>query len=217
MSTPIQRALQEKATGKVLSDRQMKRIINEYIVSLTIPKKNKKQIVVCPVGLVGSGKSTVLKLLRKPLNLLIISTDEIRRILMEEDYNLLRTKDIAAFLVLKYAKQGYSVAIDADSVLLEGQRKLEIMCVKQKCNLILIHINTPEEFVKNVVFKSKKGRKLFKDNQEALNHYDRRKVLHSKKNLSKIKFDYIFDISKPSFKKDVAKCIKEIKKEYLFV
>ena len=56
----------------------------EYEASLKIPRnKPKKQFFVLPVGLVGAGKTTVMKPLAEKLSLLRISGDEIRKILWD--------------------------------------------------------------------------------------------------------------------------------------
>ena len=52
-------------------------------------KKANQELILCPVGLVGAGKTTVLKPISKILNLVRVSSDEIRGILKQEGYNFL--------------------------------------------------------------------------------------------------------------------------------
>lgn len=80
-----------------------KQIIKKYEETLEIPDtKPEKQIMVCPVGVVASGKTTVIKPLSKKLSLLRISTDEIRKLLKENGYSYDSVKDLAFDLADKY-------------------------------------------------------------------------------------------------------------------
>ena len=100
--------------AKNLPDKEMKKIISLYEKTLSIPKKKpKEQFLICPIGLVGAGKTTVIKPLSKKLSLLRVSSDEIRKLLNEKGFNDDRVKEIAADIITKYLKKGFSIAIDA--------------------------------------------------------------------------------------------------------
>lgn len=61
-----------------------KGIMDEYEAELDIPiQPKRKQFILCPVGIVGAGKTTVMKPLSERLSLVRISGDEIRKILKE--------------------------------------------------------------------------------------------------------------------------------------
>ncbi len=69
-----------------LPDDKMSAIRRLYTSFLKIPeKKPLKQILLCPVGLVGAGKTTVLKPMAEKLNLIRVSTDELREMLKKTD------------------------------------------------------------------------------------------------------------------------------------
>ncbi|MFA6072331.1 MAG: hypothetical protein WC810_27530 [Janthinobacterium sp.] len=113
----LESANQESTDGKELTDFEFNSILEKYKESIEIPPtKPTKQWILCAIGLVGAGKTTVIKPLSQSLNLVRISTDEIRRILLENGYNLLRTIELAKFLTKKFLDDGYSLALDGDSI-----------------------------------------------------------------------------------------------------
>ncbi|MDP4010314.1 MAG: hypothetical protein Q8P37_00425, partial [Candidatus Spechtbacteria bacterium] len=90
-------------------------ILAQYEKSLEIPsRKLKQQIAVCPIGVVGAGKTTVIKPLSKKLSVLRISTDEIRKLLKENGYGYDSVRDIAYALVDAYLAKGFSIAMDGN-------------------------------------------------------------------------------------------------------
>ena len=91
------------------------KITQAYEKTLQIPKdKPEKQIMICLVGTVGSGKTTVIKPLSRKLSLLRISTDEIRKLLKENGYRYNNVRKLAYVLAEKYISKGFSVAIDGN-------------------------------------------------------------------------------------------------------
>jgi len=75
----IQQANQESRHGNNLNDKNFKSVAGLYEKSLKFPaQKYQKQLIICPIGLVSSGKTTVVKILCKKLPLLRVSTDEIK-------------------------------------------------------------------------------------------------------------------------------------------
>lgn len=200
----------ESDEGKNLSDKEMKRLLLLYERSLKIPgTKQDKQILLCPVGIVGSGKTTVLKPLSKKLSLLRISTDEIRGLLKEQGYNYIRAREIAFNFIKKYAQHGYSIAIDADCINPDKRKKIEKLAKEIKAKVIWVHINPPEKFIINKL-KKFKHTWLFKDSQDAIQNYFVRKILH--KNLN-FPFLYTFDTSRSDLNKQIDSAINIIKKE----
>ena len=102
---------------------ELNNILNKYDKSLIIPSvKSEYKFILCPVGLVGSGKTTVLKPLSEILDLIMVSSDEIRKILKEE-YPFYTQEDVFNIentLIKKYLQIGYSVAIDSDCISLKS-------------------------------------------------------------------------------------------------
>lgn len=196
-------AEQESSSGKNVSDQYLKRFVSAYEKKLPLPRKKPGlPIMIGVVGLVGSGKTSVVKILSSKLSLLRISTDEIRAALQKKGYNTLRTKEIATMLVDKYSTQGYSMALDGDSISLASRKFLKSYSAKHKIKLILIHIKTPEKYI---IAKLTKYRPSF------LPHYYRRKPLHLHY-LKTINFFYTFDISKPNLSKQVDTFLTKLQK-----
>jgi len=202
---------QEKTEGKELSDEEMEEIVSTYLSGIILPAKLEKQIILCPVGLVGAGKTTVLKPISEKLGLLRISMDEIREILIKKGFNLVRTLEMAVRIIDNYIKLGFSLAIDADCITIDVQNYLNSIKSKTGAKLIWIHINPPEEFMINKLNNYKHGA-LFKDAKEALYCYERRKPLH-KEFLPKMSFCYEFDTSKNNIDQQIENFLDLIKKD----
>ena len=178
-------------------------VCSEYEASLGLPQSNPaSQFFLCPVGLIGSGKTTVMKALSQSLSLLRISGDEIRKILYDRGFGYDKTWDIASSLVRKFAHEGYSIANDTDGATLKTREALENLAKELGAKVIYIHIYAPEE----VIIKRLKNRKswLFKDGQEALDNYYARKPLHQ--NLS-LPYIYTFDTSRTDMEGQIEEAI----------
>ncbi len=183
----------ESTEGLAIDDDAFARIVRSYTAQLTLPDGRPiSQYFLCPIGLVGAGKSTILKPLAERLQLLRISTDEIRKLLKEQGYNQVRTAEIAYFIIQNFAKQGYSIAIDADCAGHNVAETIKKAAQSIGAQTIWIHINPPEEFILNKL-KNYKHTWLFKDSDDALASYYRRKPLHEELDFP---FAYTFDTSK---------------------
>ena len=200
----------ESSEGNILDDRAFRSMIEECQTQMTIPEKTgAPQFFLCPVGLVGAGKTTTLTPLAEHFHLVRISTDEIRRILMKRGYNLIRTKEIALTLIRQYAEKGFSIAIDADCVTQKDLINKAATAFNAKA--IWIHINPPEEFIiNNNKPRNFENTGLFKGADEAVASYFRRKPLHE--NLD-FPFVFTFDTSKPNIAEQIAQAIQDIDHE----
>lgn len=177
-----------------------------YEKQLELPSvKPSHQILLCPVGLVGSGKTTVISPLSQTLSLVRIATDEIRKILKENGFNYVQTREIAKNLIGKYLKQGYSVAIDADCV---GELREAIAEISHdpQIKVIWIHINPPESFILNKL-RNYKHTWLFKNADDAIHCYQERKPLHEHLDMP---FLYTFDTSRDDLDEQIKEAIKLI-------
>ncbi len=161
--------------------------------------------ILCPVGLVGAGKSTVVKPLAKRFHLARLSGDEIRKILIEKGYSTERTLEIAFAVFLRLAEAGLRIAIDSDCAGSVAQA-LEEQAKKWGYQIFYIHINPPEEFILNKL-RTYKHTWLFKDADDALANYFRRKPLHE--NLQ-FPFVYTFDTSRPDLEGQLEEAVKKI-------
>ncbi len=182
------------------NDEVTEEIIEAYRPQIKVPEhKPEKQFFLCPVGLVGSGKTTVLKPLAEKLNLVRISGDEIRQLLKERGYGYELTWEIGQKLAGEFVRRGYSIAHDTDCATPRTQEYLKQLAEEVGAKMIWIHINPPEEFIINKL-RNFKHTWLFKNGDEAVENYLARKPLH--KNLS-ILFTYTFDTSRNDLDKQI--------------
>lgn len=197
----------ESKVGQDLTAADFDKISQLYEKQLELPSvKPTHQILLCPVGLVGSGKTTIVKPLSQALSLVRISTDEVRKMLKENGFNYIRTREIAKNLIGKYLKQGYSVAIDADCV---GALREVIDKIGNdpRIKVIWIHINPPESFIINKL-RNYKHTWLFKDADDAIHCYQERKLLHEHLD---VPFLYTFDTSREDLDLQIEEANKLIK------
>ena len=173
------------------TDYQIINIAALYERQLAIPKdKPKHPFILCLVGLVGSGKTTVVKPLSEKLSLVRISGDEIRKLLKDHGHGYELTQDISTIVVRKYLGQGYSICSDSDCVTEKTQKILNVLKEEFSLKLVWIHISPPEEFILNKLSTYQGG---WFGNDALIKNYHERKPLH--KNLN-FPFVYTFDTSK---------------------
>lgn len=177
------------ATKEILDE-----IKRDYEKSLVTPDvKNEPQWMLMPVGLIGAGKTTVVKPLSERLGLIRMSTDEVRQKLKEKGYSYEGCRDIIYELSKKYLDLGYSLAIDANTGSKAGIEYNEKTAKDfPKVRQIFIYINPPDDFIVNKL-KNYKHTWLFDNSDQAVqNFYD------NKKNFSKpdLPFIYEFDTSR---------------------
>ncbi len=169
--------------------------------TLIIPEQpQRKQFILCPAGLVGAGKTTVTKPLAERLSLVRISGDEIRKTLKEHGLSYEGLIRIGSELMRKYLSQGYSTALDSDAM--SPRSKVVIDNAEQEFGAlpVWIHVNPPEEFILNKL-RTYKHTWLFKDGEEAVANYMRRKNLHE--NLEGMPFVYTFDTSRDDLENQI--------------
>src|SRR3989338_1698896 len=93
----------------------------DYEKTLVVPEvKPSPQWMLMPVGLIGSGKTTVVKPLAKHFGLIRVSTDEIREQLKQRGYTYKGAREIAHELTKKYLRLGYSIAVDGNTGSMTG-------------------------------------------------------------------------------------------------
>ena len=190
-------------------------ILREYEQTLVLPtSKPQPQFILCPIGLIGSGKTTVVIALCDKLNILRICRDDMRRICRRNNvahHDILH--DMTVYLIEKYLGQGYSLALDADCISETAQLHIEKMYATRGVIPVWIHINPPESFMiannSRRTFENTNG--LFKDADAALAAYERRKPLHQHLTLP---FVYTFDPSKDNFNEQINEACEKIR-EYL--
>jgi len=215
-SEAVQKATQESAAGAELTDEVFEEIVKEIEETLVLPtQKHQPQIILCPVGLVGSGKTTVIKLLSARLGLVRISGDEIRRQLQLKDYNLLRTLEIADSLAKKYIDLGYSIGIDSDCA---GNGKDLVRANTEEhpdIRIIWIHVQAPEPLIlerlriRHQPSDNAEHHPILRDADHAIANYLRRKPLHEHLDFP---FLYTFDMSRDDLAKQIDEAVEMIEK-----
>lgn len=172
---------------------------DEYLTQIKLPKtKPATQYILCPIGLVGAGKTTVVKPLAEKLNLVRISGDEIRKLLKEKGYGYEKVYDIAFELIQKFLQEGWGVAIDSDCA-----SKIKLIKEKTKgIKLIWIHINPPESFILNKL-SNLKPNWLGTAEEMVANYYDRKSVHEN----IQLDYTYIFDTSLPDISEQITNSV----------
>lgn len=200
----------ESYEGEDLDQQNFERMISEYLKEIELPKeKPVHKFFLCPIGLVGAGKSTVIKPLSKHFGLARVSGDEIRKQLKEHGYNFVRTKEIASHITQRLLKDGYGIALDSDCIGQDIQEIVRKAAQEYSYKVFYIHINPPEEFILNKL-KNFQHTWLFKDADDAIQHYYRRKPMHE--NLD-IDFIYTFDTSKANLERQISEAISVIEEK----
>lgn len=168
--------------------------------SLVIPSESpKRQFFLCPVGLVGSGKTTVMKPLCEKLGLLRISNDEFRKILKKEGYGWDESTEMVIEIGEKYAKEGASIGFDADCANADKRGAIERFAKEHDIQVIYIHIDPPEEFIINKLMNYEHTW-LFESGEQAVENYQNRKKLHEGLTLPYV---YTFDTSRSDLNEQI--------------
>lgn len=189
----------------------LEEISHEYEKTLIIPDyKPFPQWMLMPVGLMGAGKTTVIKPLAEHFDLIRISTDEVREQLKQHGYSYEGARDITHELSKKYLKSGYSIAIDGNTGSrfgLEYNKKTAeaFPHVRQ----IFIHVNPPEEFIIKKL-KNYRHTWLFKDSKHAVESFKTHKKNYV---LPDVSFIYTFDPSRDDLSAQLKEGVKVIEKE----
>jgi len=187
---------------------EIKKIKEIFLSQIILPqRKPYKQFLLCPVGLIGSGKSTVVIPLSNKLGLVRISHDEIRKLIKERGFNkgtleYSHSREIALEAIFKFLDEGYSVAIDANCGSMETFENIKKIEQKYALKALWIHINPPEVFVVNKL-KNFKHSWLFIDGEEAVKSYYKYKLIYGDFTSLGISFLYTFDTSKPNLDKQI--------------
>lgn len=185
------------------------RVIEEYERSLDIPAQPRRRLfILCPVGLVGAGKTTVTKPLAEMLSLVRISRDEMRKLLKERGQSYDTLDEMTRTLVHKHLSLGHSVAIDSDCAHAETIRLIQDCAQSYKALPLWIHIDPPEEFILHKL-RTYKHTWLFKNGDDAIANYERRKPLHQHLPMP---FIHTFDTSKPSLQEEIGEVAREIER-----
>lgn len=190
-----------------LNKEDLLRVRQEYQKRLVLPPNDKvpaKQFFFCPVGLVGAGKTTVVKPLSEILSLVRISSDEIRKILKEREVGYGQLMEIVQPLAEELVLRGFSIAFDADCGNPKTKDMILKLAEKMGAKVFWIHINPPEDFILNKL-RMHNHSLLFKNGEEAVENYYLQKQKRMEEN-TRFNFLTSIDTSKP----DLADQIKHV-------
>ena len=195
-----------------IPDKEILALINDYKSQLAIPaSKPPIKFFICPVGLVGSGKTTIIKPLAEKLSLVRISSDEIRKMLKERGYDYESVRDIVAIIIKHYADVGYGIAVDADCGNPETQVFVEKIAIEKNMKIFWLHVNPPEDFILNKL-RNHPPTWLASDGEIMVKNYFDQKELR-KRQLFPHKFLFTFDTSRPDILKQIEDATLVIKEK----
>lgn len=187
-------------------------VTDEYRKTVVLPEsKPRVPYLLCPVGLVGAGKSTVVIPLAKRLSLVRISTDEIRHLIVDRGEAWDRVPEVAYSLVREFAMSGYAVAIDSDCA--EFSETIIAETEKNGLPVFWIHIDPPEDFIVRKL-SSFAHSWLFRDAEEALATYRERKKFHEHLTMP---FMFRFDTSQDDLPDRIEVCARKIERKMKIV
>ena len=186
----------------------------EYQKQLVLPPTNKvpaKQFFLCPVGLIGAGKSTVMKLLSEILSFVRISSDDIRKLLKEHGTSYEHLMEIVRPLAEELAARGFSIGFDADCGNPKTKEMISALAKRMGIKVFWIHINPPEDFILNKL-RTYNHTWLFKNGKEAIENYYRQKQKRAEENIH-FDFTVTLDTSKPDLADQIKNTASLITKE----
>jgi cytidylate kinase len=98
-------------------EKEAEKLAKEMVEKMQFPEKSKDPIVLVFGGFQGSGKTTIIDLLKDDLNLVVISSDEVRHKMFEKKYVLNDkfrkvVKETRYKIFKKVLRMGHSVVLD---------------------------------------------------------------------------------------------------------
>ena len=181
----------------------------EYRGSIKTPEeKPARQFVLCPVGLVGSGKSSVIKPLAEKLSLVRISSDEIRWRLKEKGFNYDRTKELTHRMAQEFIENGYSLALDMNCGSPNSKKSIAEFKEKYNIKILWVHINPPEDFIIHKL-KMYPHSWLFENGEQAVDAYFKYKQAYG--DFGSIDFIYTFDTSRDDLSQQIENAVSAIR------
>jgi shikimate kinase len=190
-----------------ITDAVYQNIKATYLQQIVVPAhKPSKQYLLCPIGLVGAGKTTVVKPLAEKLSLVRISGDEVRKLFKESGYGYERVYEFAFEIIRQFISEGFSICIDSDCAGKIEQIKKE--AATKNLTLVWIHINPPESFIINKL--SNLTPNWLGTAEEMVANYYERKPLH--KDIA-LEYTAVFDTSLPDIRKQIESSVSIIRKK----
>ena len=195
---------------------QINDLADAYARQITIPEEaiQKPQFALCVIGLVGAGKTTILKQLCEHIPMVRVSGDEIRELLRSkklpyQDSNVVIS--IGHQLTGKLKKAGYNIAHDNDFSNPLAHEALRTNNQKYGVREVWIRIRPSEEWILDRL-RERPANGTFANPEEAIAGYFRRKALQSQNPwIDKLPFVFEFDPSKSDIDQQIQKGVERIR------
>lgn len=196
-----------------MSPQQKQAIADEYFhqLPLTEAARQKPQFCLCMVGLPGSGKTTVLRLLMQQIPMISQAGDDIKVLLRARNLPDEYAPEIGGIVSEMLKNAGYNVAHDNDFGSSEVRDLHAARNAKRDITEVWVRISPPEQYILQGLEKRRPA--YFKDGAEQLATYYQRKELHQSeaRALDTLPYVYIFDPSKPNLDEQISQAAARIK------
>ncbi len=189
--------------------KDLKDIESEFTSSISIPNhKPKKQFFLCPVGLVGAGKTTVTRPISERFDSVQISSDELRKLLNKSGYDYSAVKEVIFNVIREFSAKGYSITFDMDCSNPQVKNFIDELTSASAVEALFLHITAPEEFIFEK-FRKHPPTWLADNPQTMIDNYLAQKEARAKEN-TKFDFIFTFDTSKEDLPDQIEYCCKRI-------
>ncbi len=190
--------------------KDLQKLESEFKSQIYIPAtKPERPFLICPVGLVGAGKTTVVKPLAEKFNLVRVSSDELRKLLKENGHDYSQIKDIGMRVINDFAHVGHGIVFDMDCGNPLVKKFAEDLSKELDMPIFFLHITAPEEFIFDKFIKHPPT--WLADNpQIMIDNHLAQKETRLKENTH---FDYFyeFDTSRSDLAEQIEECVQKIK------
>lgn len=144
--------------------------------------KTNNPVIVAFVGTIGSGKSTIARMLKKYLGWEIIKKDDIRVVLRERGrgFSPANTHAVADAMLTKILNGGGNAILDSDFVSIPKRKKLEKFAKRFHARIVYIHVACIIDVALSRLLHARYNPKttLFQTSTVAVREYMRRLPLH---------------------------------------
>lgn len=198
-----------------LPDNKVDQFIAEYYTRLKIPTAlTCKPFIICPVGRIKSGKTTLTSTLEEQLGACRISLDTARIMLrIENNYHSSEYKKIIPTIVDRVITQKVPFIIDSSCASLWTRELVEKISEQYNIPLIWIHVNPTDEWIieKLKHFKYEKNQ-IFTGPKNAIRRF--KEHLLDFPDISDIPFEYAIDSSQEDYIENIKEIGLKIYKKY---
>jgi len=162
--------------GHEITDADVLMFADQFEALLVFPvNEPKTPFLLCTVGLVGSGKTTIMSALKEHLPGVYLRTDDMRRFLADQGYQTARTSEIAEVIIERLVKKGHSVLVDADCAADYWREPAEALA-QYGVGIFWVHVVTSEAVILDRLRDDNPDREY--KGEAARENYENRKVLH---------------------------------------